>query len=140
MTVRKKHIYDALSIIANNEKKGGPIIKSVLEAARVNAVKKGMAEERLFVKEVVIGKKLGAKKIDIRARGKFGMIHAPISSVRVVLEEKTPEEFYKMMISGNCPSSVGYVFKKMLYQSDADFDQVKDLSYMTTSAGRFYRR
>ena len=59
MLVRKKHIYDALNLIANVSKKGGPLVKSVLEAARVNAVKKGLAEERLFVKEVVIGKKLG---------------------------------------------------------------------------------
>jgi hypothetical protein len=62
--------------------------------------------------------------MDIRARGKFGMIHTPKSSIRVVLEEKPFEEFYKLMISGKAPPSVGYVFRKMLYQSDASFEQV----------------
>ncbi len=57
--VRKRHIYDALHLISGVSKKGGPLIKSVIEAARVNAVKKGMAEERLFVKECIIGKKIG---------------------------------------------------------------------------------
>ena len=32
------------------------------------------------------------------------------------------------------------VFKKMLHQSDADFNRVQKLSHMTTSGGRFYRR
>jgi len=79
MLCRKKHVYDALTLIGNVSKKGGKLIKSVIEAARVNGLKKGYAEERMFVKEIVLGKALGAKKIDIRARGKFGMMHAPIS-------------------------------------------------------------
>ena len=70
----------------------------------------------------------------------MGMIHAPISHIRVVLEEKSAKEFYKMMITGNSPASIGNIFRKMLYQSDADFEKVKDLSYLTTAAGRQYRR
>lgn len=98
------------------------MIKSVVEAARHNAVRKGYAEERLFVKECIIGKKLGQKKMDIRARGKFGMMHQPISSIRVVLEEKSPADFFKMMLKGECPPTMGHVFRKMLYQSDANFE------------------
>jgi ribosomal protein L22 len=74
MVVRGKHIYDALTLIQNVTKKGGPMIKSVLEAARVNGIKKGYAEERMYVKEVVLGKALGIKKVDIKARGKMGVI------------------------------------------------------------------
>jgi hypothetical protein len=133
MVIRKKHIYDALTLIQNVPKKGGRIVKSVLEAARVNAVKKGMAEERLFVKECVIGKGLGQHKIDIRARGKFGIIHAPKCSVRITLEEKSPEDFFKMMLTGSCPPAIGHIFRRMLYQSDADFEKVKELSHLTTS-------
>lgn len=88
MLVRKKHIKDALEAIVVCNKKGGPLVRSVLEAARANAVKRGMQEERLFVKECIVGKELGQKKMDIKARGKFGMMHAPITSIRVVLEEK----------------------------------------------------
>jgi large subunit ribosomal protein L22 len=75
-------------------------VKSVLEAARANAVKVGLAEERLFVKEVVIGKALGQKKIDIKARGKYGMMHAPISHITVIVEEASPSDFFKLMIKG----------------------------------------
>ena len=56
---RKLHIFDALSRVQILDKKGVAIVKSVLEAARVNAIKQGMSEDRLFVKEIVIGKNLG---------------------------------------------------------------------------------
>lgn len=115
MLARKLHIKDALGLLTNHTKKGGPLVLSVLEAARANAVKNGLQEERLFVKECIVGRALGPKKMDIRARGKFGIMHAPKSSIRVVLEEKSPEDFYKMMIKGECPPSVGDMFRKMLY-------------------------
>ena len=138
--VRGKHIYDALTLINNVAKKGGPLIKSVLEAARHNGVKQGYSEERMWVKEVILGKKLGPKKIDIKARGKFGMMHSPISHITVIMEQKSAADFYKMVVSGNTPPTVGHVFRKMLYQNDADFERVKALSHMTTSQGRYYRR
>jgi ribosomal protein L22 len=103
MLVRNKHILDALTVIENCVKKGGKIVKSVLQAARVNGIRKGYAEERMWVKEVVLGKKLGQRKMDIRARGKFGIIRAPISHITVILEEKSPADFYKKMITGNAP-------------------------------------
>ncbi len=138
--VRKKHILDALALITNVSKKGGKLIQSVLQAARVNGIKKGYAEERMFVKEIVLGKALGQKKMDIRARGKFGIIHAPISSITVILEEKSTADFYKMMIAGKTPPALGHMFRKMLYQNDADFDKVRQLSHLTTSQGRYYRK
>jgi hypothetical protein len=94
----------------------------------------------MFVKEVVLGKALGQKKMDIRARGKFGIIHAPISSITVILEEKSAADFYKLLISGKAPPTVGHMYRKMLYQNDADFERVKQLSHLTTSQGRYYRR
>lgn len=54
----------------------------------MNGLKKGMSEERMYVKEIVLGKALGHKKMDIRARGKFGMIRSPKTSITVILEEK----------------------------------------------------
>lgn len=140
MLVRKKSLDDALTLIDNVAKKGGKLIKSVLNAARANGIKKGYSEDRMWVKEIVLGKALGNKKIDIRARGKFGMMHAPISSIRVVLEERSTADFFKMVMQGKCPPAFGHTFRKMLYQNDADFEKVKSLSHMTTSRGRYYRK
>jgi len=80
------------------------------------------------------------KKIDIRARGKFGMINLPKCSIRVTLEERTVEEFYKDLIRGNATPHTAHVFRKKLYQEDANFEQVRRLAHITTSKGRHYRR
>ena len=64
---------------------------------------------------MILGKKLGPKKIDIRARGKFGIRYAPRSHITVIMEEKSPADFYKMMVAGQCPPAIGFIFKRMLY-------------------------
>lgn len=85
-----KHIYDAMAIVNTVDKKGGPVVKSVLEAARKNGENKGFAEDRMFVKTSVVGKGLSHKKIDIKGRGKTGIIKVPKSSIVITLEEKSP--------------------------------------------------
>ena len=64
----------------------------------------------------------------------------PKSSVKIVLEEKPVEEFYKMLLKGEAPSGVGHMFRTLMVQSEADFERVQRLSFMTTSQGRHYRR
>ena len=85
-----KHIYDAINILADVDKKGGPIVASVLHAARKNGQNKGYSEERMFVKYSIVGKAISHKKVDIKGRGKMGMIKVPKSSLRITLEEKSP--------------------------------------------------
>ena len=70
----------------------------------------------------------------------MGIIRVPKSSIKIVLEEKTLEDFYKMMLQGKCPAGMGQLLRTMLVQSDADFERVKRLSFMTTSKGRHYRK
>lgn len=101
--IRKRHIYDAVASVANGVKKGAKIVLQALENGKSIARRQGLAEERLYVKECIVGRALGQVKMDIRARGKFGMIHAPICSLRIVLEEKPMEDFFKMVISGKTP-------------------------------------
>jgi len=85
-----KHIYDAMNIVAGVDKKGGPLVKSVLEAARKNGEKKGYSEDRMFVKTSIVNKALDHKKIDIKGRGKTGVIKVPKSALIITLEEKAP--------------------------------------------------
>jgi len=55
------------------------------------------------------------KKIDIRARGKFGMIHLPKCSIKITLEERPLEEFYKDLVRGNATPHTAHVFRKKLF-------------------------
>jgi hypothetical protein len=99
-----------------------------------------MSEEKMFVKSIVCGKGLFFTKLDIKGRGKMGIIRVPKSSIKIVIEEKHPMDYYKLMLKGNCPPGMGEVLRTMLAQSDADYEQVKKISFMTTSKGRHYRK
>lgn len=94
----------------------------------------------MFVKSIICGKAILFKKIDIKGRGKMGLIYVPKCTIKLVLEERHPQEYYKMLLKGECPTGFADLMKSMLKQSDADFDRVKRLSYLTTSAGRHYRK
>jgi ribosomal protein L22 len=54
----------------------------------------------MFVKNVICGKGILMKKIDIKGRSRVGVKKVPKCSLKIVLEERTPREFYKMMLKG----------------------------------------
>lgn len=139
--VAGRHIYEAIALAKQCENsKSGRIVVKVLENARKNGIKQGLSEERLFVKTAITGKKIKGKKIDIKGRGRHGMITGNQSSCRIWLEERNPADYYKMMLLGKAPSGIGWMMRRILYQNKMDFNQVKALSHMTTSKGRRYRR
>jgi ribosomal protein L22 len=109
-----KHIYDAIALTKDNSK-SGDVVRAVLEAARKNGIAKGLSEERLFVKTAITGKKQFGKKIDIKGRGRHGMITSHNSRVSIWLEEKNPADFYKMMLLGKAPSGIGWLMRRILY-------------------------
>jgi len=56
------------------------------------------------------------------------------------LEEKNPIEYYKELLSGKCSPGLGEMVRTVLAQSEADFDMVQKMHYLTTAQGRYYRR
>ena len=100
------HLYDAQSYCAAVPRKSAEVMGKILNSARSNAKFQGLEEQRLFVKSVVCGKGVLLKKIDIKGRSRMGMIRKPKCSVTIVLEEKSVEDFYKLIISGKCPPGV----------------------------------
>ena len=71
----------------------------------------------MFIKEVICGKGTLMKKLDIKGRSRMGIIRVPKCSIRLVIEEKNPKDFYKMLLKGDCPLGVAEVFKTMMVQS-----------------------
>jgi ribosomal protein L22 len=110
-----KHIYDAINALSDVDKKGGPVVASVLQAAKKNGENKGFAEERMFVKTSIVGKAISHKKIDIKGRGKMGMIKVPKSSITITLEERSPQDYYKMIMRGDTPPGIAATYRKLLY-------------------------
>lgn len=138
--IQGQHLYEAQNGMSNLFQKSALIIGRCLTSARANGVQQGMDEQRMFVKSIICGKGIMGKKIDIKGRGRHGIVKIPKCSIKIVLEEKTSEEWYKMVLRGDCPSGMANMLKTMIVQSDADFDRVKRLSFMTTSQGRHYRK
>ena len=94
----------------------------------------------MYIKSMVCGKGVLFKKIDIKGRGKMGMITVPKSTIKIVLEERHPIDYYKLLLKGQCPPGMGEMVRTMLTQSEADFDMVRKMSHLTTANGRYYRR
>mmetsp|Transcript_13237 Transcript_13237/g.22465 ORF Transcript_13237/g.22465 Transcript_13237/m.22465 type:complete len:89 (+) Transcript_13237:638-904(+) len=70
----------------------------------------------------------------------MGIRKVPKCSIKLVLEEKTLKEYYKLILKGYSPPGIGEVVKQALMQSNASFEEVQKASHITTSNGRHYRR
>jgi hypothetical protein len=84
----------------------------------------GLHEQRLFVKSIICGKSISHKKLDIKGRSRVGERKVPKCTVKLVLEEKPLEEFYKLLLIGKCPPALATQMKTMMVQSDADFERI----------------
>jgi len=112
----------------------------VLRAARQNGLKAGLRDDRLYVKTAIVGKGRAHKKIDIKGRGRHGVITVPKSSVSITLEEKSVSDIYKLVLKGETPHGFADIQRRALFGHKADFEQVKTMAHITTSRGRRYRR
>ena len=110
-----KQAFDAQHELMKVNKKGGEIVKNCLKNALRSGIRQGFSEERMFVKTVTVGKSYSHKKIDIKGRGRHGTIHVPRSNIRLVVEERSLVDFYKMMLKGDSTPGLGMFFRKMLY-------------------------
>lgn len=116
MQVRKLHITDAQAIAENLEKKGAIYLRKCLESARRNAIRKGLNDAQLYVKECYVGKGIRSKMIDIKARGKMGLIRRPKCHLNIIVEERPYTDLFKQVATGNAPKSVGDIVRRTLYQ------------------------
>jgi len=133
-------IYDAMNVLNNLDNKASTIFRKLLNNGRLSGIQLGMEESRMYIKTIVCGKGFLGKKIDIKGRGRMGIIKIPKTSIKMVIEEIPIEEWYKLMITGKCPMMTAEILKSMAMQSEGDFEKVKQISHMTTSAGRHYRK
>jgi len=50
------------------------VLARLLNGARANGVQQGLNEDRMFIKSVICGKAFLYKKVDIKGRGRMGII------------------------------------------------------------------
>jgi len=78
--------------------------------------------------------------MDIKGRGRTGVIEVPKSDIVITLEERSPLDFYKMTMQGKYPLGMSHTIRKMLFQNNMDLGTVQAMAHLTTSEGRHYRR
>ncbi len=139
-TIRGKSLVDAKVILASVDKKGGRLITELLEEMEELGVKRGKNPEQMYVRTITVGGSILYKAPDIKGRGRTGIIRKPVCSMRIVLEQKSAAEFYKMMLKGETPAGLSGLFRRMMYQNKSDFEHIKSRSHLLTANGRRYRR
>ncbi len=83
-------VNSAINQLKFSQKRISKIILKVLNAAIANAENnKQLDIDKLYVKEVFVGKSLRMKRWRPRAKGRAGSIIKPFSKVTIVVEERT---------------------------------------------------
>ena len=111
-----------------------------LNAAVQKAVITEHSAARLFISQAFVGHKHRTRRIDIKAKGMFGIQKRNLSELTIILEEKSVEEMYKMFMTGDCPNGIAFHIRKFLFQNNADYFTLRKFGHMTTSKGRMLRK
>ncbi|CAI2377582.1 unnamed protein product [Moneuplotes crassus] len=138
--IRGMHISEAFTTISKNKKKGASYLYDLLTRMRDDGKEKGLNPDFFYVEEAYVGKGIRGKKLDIKARGKFGVIRRPKSSLNIILHEKPLEHIIREALKGQTPQGIGEIFRRRLYETNADFEELRKYSFMLTAKGRYYRR
>jgi ribosomal protein L22 len=142
-TVRKiigLHLYDAMAEMEITQKRAaGPIFKA-LNMVRNHALGAGMNQDHLWVKEAVLQKHKRRKGLYYHAMGRSGLMKRDWSRVLIKLEEKAPEDIFKMYIEGSVPKGLASLWRKQFYENDFDLETVRKFQFILTAKGRQQRR
>ena len=89
-SIVNKKVDNAINQVQFSSKRISRVILKVLNAAIANAENnKQLDIDKLFVKEVFVGKSLRMKRWRPRAKGRAASIIKPFSKVTIVVEERT---------------------------------------------------
>ena len=86
--IRGKKVDEAMDFLVFNKQKGSAVIKKLLESAIANAENNNNLDiDKLFIKEVYVGKSLTMKRFRPESKGRANRIIKPFSRLTVILEE-----------------------------------------------------
>lgn len=86
--LKKKYLFDAISIAENSKKKVAKLIFKTLNNLVRHAIDRDFDPLRLYIHGIIIGKTMRYKGIRYHAKGKTGREKKDICQVKVILYEK----------------------------------------------------
>ena len=113
--IRNEPYIDAKKILAGVDKKGARWIGELIDQMADKAIRRGRNPEQFWIRTITVGGSILMRKPDIKGRGRCGTIKKPVCSMRIVMEEKTDSDFFKMMVKGDAPKGLAALFRRMLY-------------------------
>jgi large subunit ribosomal protein L22 len=92
--IRRKPYPEAISLLENMPHKGARLIRKTVKSAASNALgsNKQLAEDMLYVKEVLVDEGPRMKRVWFRARGRADMLLKRMCHITVVVDETTRTE------------------------------------------------
>ncbi|MDR1031075.1 MAG: 50S ribosomal protein L22 [Treponema sp.] len=87
--IRRRPYPEAIALLENMPHKGARLIRKTVKSAASNALgqNKGLEEDMLYVKEVLIDEGPRMKRIWFRARGRADMLLKRMCHITVVIDE-----------------------------------------------------
>lgn len=135
--LRGLHAEDAISTLENIRKKPAFWLMNIVKTGIRNAVNiKGMQEDRLYVKEIIMGKNKGIQGIRRHAKGRFGEMLRPKTQVTIVIQEKTVEELYKTIMKGKFSPAIANMLRNTLLTQNSSFEEIRKIQNYLTAKGR----
>ena len=134
------HILDAMNVMSKVRKRAAEPILKTLGQARLHAIHRGFDENKLFVQSALTNKQKSRTFLYYHAKGRSGKMRKDWVKFTINLEEKPANQFFKMMIGGQCPPGLAAVYKTKLLEADADLDEVRQLYFLLTAQGRHKRK
>jgi ribosomal protein L22 len=140
--IRNKDLQDALKILAGMNKKGATLVKYQLDKHFHKLANKNneFFELQYKIAEAFVGGRFGPGKMEMRARSKFGIRNKPYCHITIRLKKITPNKLFADAIMGNSSFVFSNFMKSLLFQNKLQFQALKDLSFMTASRSKHYRR
>ena len=87
--IRKENVNDAMLQLEFCKRKVSKDLQNILKSVIANSQNNfGMDIDKLYIKEVKIGKSLTLKRSMVRARGRINRINKPFSRVTIIVEER----------------------------------------------------
>jgi large subunit ribosomal protein L22 len=87
--IRKENVNEAILQLEFCKRSASKQLQNILKSAIANSQNNhGLDIDKLYVKEVMIGKSLTLKRSMVRARGRINRIIKPFSKVTIIVEER----------------------------------------------------
>jgi large subunit ribosomal protein L22 len=92
--IRRKPYPEVMSLLENMPHKGARLIRKTVKSAASNALRgnKQLAEDMLYVKDILIDEGPRMKRVWFRARGRADMLLKRMCHITVVVDETTRTE------------------------------------------------